>query len=138
MIVLLDTCVIIDALQDRKPFSENANNIFLACAEEKFLGCITAKAVTDIYYLCHRSTHSDKATREILGKLFKLFQVADSMGIDCKKALLSDTGDYEDAVMIETAARINADYIVTRNMKDYGKSSVKVVSPDILLNMLKN
>ena len=136
MRALIDTCVIIDALQNREPFAEDAQKIFLAVANKHFSGCITAKSSTDIYDLIHRLTHSDKETRKILSKLFTLFEVLDSAGIDCRKALSSGLSDYEDAVMVETAVRSDIDCIVTRNKKDYLKSAVFVFSPDEFLNSL--
>ena len=51
MRAIIDTCVVVDALQSRQPFCEPAQNIFLSAANEKFAGCITAKSVSDIYYL---------------------------------------------------------------------------------------
>ena len=56
MRVLVDTCVIIDALQSRVPFSEAAQKLFIYSANKQFEGYITAKSVTDIYYLTHRLT----------------------------------------------------------------------------------
>ena len=70
MRVLIDTCVIIDALQNRAGFAENARCIFLEVANRSFIGYITAKSVTDIYYLTHKQTHSDEQARIILKKLF--------------------------------------------------------------------
>ncbi len=136
MRVLLDTCVIIDALQSRPGFAENAQRIFLEVANRSFTGCISAKSVTDIYYLTHKQTHSDEQTRSILKKLFSLFDVIDTFGIDCINAISSQLGDYEDAVMSETAYRNSVDYIVTRNVKDYSKSKVPVLLPSDFLNLL--
>ena len=136
MRVLLDTCVILDALESRQPFSKDAEELFLAAANNLFTGCITAKASTDIYYLMHRHTHSDKASREVLNKLFSLFEVVDTAGMDCRRAIPSPVLDFEDAVMIETAARTEVDYIVTRNIKDFARSSVPVVSPKDFLAAL--
>ena len=133
MRALLDTCVIVDALQNREPFCKDAQSIFLMVANQQFTGYITAKSVTDIYYLTHRITHSDESSREIINKLFKLFDVLDTDGIDCKKAIPSPISDYEDAVMIETAEREEIDCIVTRNIRDYSKSSVKVLAPEAFL-----
>ena len=48
MRVLVDTCVIVDALQDRKPFSDNAKTIFYAVANKQIDGYISAKSITDI------------------------------------------------------------------------------------------
>ena len=133
MRILIDTCIIIDALQNRTPFNKNAQDIFLLAANRKIDAFITAKSVTDIYYLMHRVTHSDKDTRDVLSRLFKLFELADTTGTDCKYALSSDVSDYEDAVMIETAVRTQVDSIVTRNTKDYSKSVVPVLTPDALI-----
>lgn len=136
MRVLLDTCVILDALESRQPFSKDAEELFLAAANNLFTGCITAKASTDIYYLMHRHTHSDKASREVLNKLFSLFEVVDTAGMDCRRAIPSPVLDFEDAVMIETAARTEVDYIVTRNIKDFARSSVSILTPKDFLTKL--
>lgn len=130
MKVLIDTCIIIDALQSRHPFCNAAQKLFLFAANHQFDAYITTKSVTDIYYLSHRLTHDDKKTREILSKLFELFEIADTTGADCRRAVPSPISDFEDAVMSETAIRINADCIVTRNKKDYLKSPVPVFLAD--------
>ena len=129
MRALIDTCVIIDALQNREPFAQEAQQIFFTIANKHAIGYISAKSVLDIYYLTHRSTHSDEATRKILKTLLGLFDILDTTQLDCRQALSSDISDYEDAVMCETAKRCDVDCIVTRNQKDYAKSEVTVYSP---------
>ena len=136
MRVLIDTGVIIDALQSRATFAEAAQKIFIYSANKQFEGYITAKSVTDIYYLTHRLTHSDAETRKILSKLFTLFHLLDTTSLDCRKAISSEINDYEDAIMVETAIRSEMDCIVTRNVKDYTKSSIKVYEPSIFLELL--
>lgn len=129
MRALIDTCVIIDALQNREPFANEAQQIFFTIANKHATGYISAKSVLDIYYITHRSTHSDEATRKILKTLLGLFDILDTTQLDCRQALSSDMSDYEDAVMCETAKRCDVDCIVTRNQKDYAKSEVTVYSP---------
>ena len=137
MRAFIDTCVVIDALQSREPFAKDAQDIFLAAANNLYLGYISAKAVTDVYYLMHRHTHDDKASRDILNKLFALFDVLDTAGIDCRKAVLSPVSDFEDAVMVETALRSEVDCIVTRNPRDFTKSPVPVYEPKAFLKLLE-
>lgn len=136
MRALLDTNVILDALQDRQPWAEAARAIFRAAARERFAGFVTAKALTDIHYLTRRCTHSEKAALDTLGKLLVLFELADTAGLDCQRALLSETADYEDAVMIETALREGMDCIVTRNLRDFSRSPVKALEPEAFLALL--
>lgn len=138
MKALMDTCIIIDALQNRHPFCEAAQKIFLLCANDEFEGFLTAKAITDIYYLTHRQLHNDKATREIIVKLCKLFDIVDTSSMDIINALSSEVSDFEDAVMIESAIRYETDCIVTRNVKDYSKSSLPVFTPKEFIGLLVN
>ena len=133
MKVLIDTCVIIDVLQDRKPFSQNAKDIFIASANHVIEGYITSKSIADIHYVTHRALHSEEETRKVLNKLFSLFDILDTTGNDCREAVLSPVNDYEDAIMICTASREHMDCIVTRNTKDYSKSIVPVMTPDELV-----
>lgn len=137
MKALIDTCIIIDALQSREPFCREAQAIFLAVANRQFTGFLTAKSATDIYYLTHRHTHSDKETRIILNKLFGLFELLDTAGMDCRRAVSSDISDYEDAVMVESALRGDMDCIVTRNIKGYAKALVPIYNPADFLHKLK-
>ena len=136
MNALIDTCIIIDALQSREPFCKDAETIFLSVANRRCVGFLTANSVTDIYFLMHKALHSAAETRKALGILFSLFEIIDTCGIDCRKALTSGVSDYEDAVMIETAARAEIDCIVTRNLKDYAGAPMPVYSPTQFIELL--
>ena len=137
MKALIDTCVVMDFLQHREPFADDAKSIFRAAAGERFIGCITAKSATDIYYLTHRCTHSDKEARQKMNSLLGIVSMLDTTAVDIFHALSSDTSDFEDAVMIETASRSNVDCIITRNQKDYQKSNVTIFNPSEFLRYLK-
>ena len=138
MTVLIDTCVIIDLLQKREPFWNDAKEIFLLAANRNIKGCVSAKSVLDIYYITHRAIHNNEAARLAVKNLTELFMILDTSGGDCKKALLSDTADYEDAVMIETAISNRVDAIITRNIKDYSNSRIPVYTPADFLNIIKS
>lgn len=130
MKVLIDTCVVVDFLQQRQPFAESALKVFMLAGSGEINGYITAKSVTDIYYLIHHITHSDSVTRETLEKLFSIVEILDTTSNDICLALSSTISDYEDAVMIETGIREKLDCIVTRNLKDYKKAKFTVYSPE--------
>ena len=136
MRAVIDTCVIVDALQSREPFCKEAQSIFLLCANRQFEGFLTAKAITDIYYLTHRQTHSDNATRDVLTKLCALFVLLDTTALDIRKAISAEISDFEDAVMVETAVRSGADCIVTRNTKDYAKAQIAVCTPEEFIQQI--
>ena len=79
----------------------------------------------------------DKDTRNILNTLFRLFDISDTTGVDCRKALSSEITDYEDAIMIETAIRSGMDCIVTRNLKDYRNTPIPVYHPADFIKQLE-
>jgi len=138
MKAIIDTCVVMDFLQHREPFADDAKAMFCAAASEQYTGFITAKSATDIYYLIHRCTHSDKEARNKLNSLLGIISMLDSAAVDVFHALSSETADFEDAVMIETAVRAHVDCIVTRNQKDYQKSHIPVLSPAEFLQQFNN
>ena len=107
----------------------------LTAANHRFDGFITAKSLTDIYCLTRRFTHDDAKARKVLSTLLIPLDLLDTAGLNCRKAISSDISDYEDAVMIETAIRTGMDAIVTRNARDYARSTVPVCTPAELLTM---
>ena len=133
MKALIDTCVIVDILQKRDLFYPAAMEILLAVSNKKCTGILTAKSITDIYYILRRSIHNEQEVRKLIRVFFTLFEVVDTYSIDCELALSSTIKDYEDAIMVETGSRVGAECIVTRNMKDYKLSSLPVLSPDQFL-----
>ena len=75
-------------------------------------------------------------TREILDSLMLIFSVADLKADDLKKAADMRFKDYEDAIQSACATRIKANYIVTRNMKDFSEGKVTAIKPAELLDRI--
>jgi len=137
MKVLLDTNTIVDVLQKRDPWFEAGEKIFLAVADGLITGCVTVKELADIYYFSRKQfkglDNVDEKARIVITKLLSLFEVIDSLAIDCKNALTIQNNDYEDAIMIAAAIRVGVDCIVTRNTEHYKNSPVMIFSPDDFL-----
>ena len=142
MRVLLDTNVVLDVLQDRAPWNADGQQLFRAAANRIITACITAKEVTDIHYFSRRlfsgQDHADAKARAVISKLCTLFELLDTLAIDCKEALTVDNSDYEDAVMIKTAVRSDCDCIVTRNPGDFGDPPIPVYAPAALIKRLSD
>ena len=136
MKALVDTCIIIDAMQSREPFFDDAQNLLIAEANGEFDGVITASSLMDIYYITHKCSHSSRKAHEVTATLSSLFEVCDTCAEDAVKAVRSKMSDYESAVMEETAARTGADVIVTRNLRDYRNAKIKAMPPSDFLAIL--
>lgn len=133
MNVLIDINVILDAVTGRTPHHVSAEKLFLLVAEDKLNASITASSVTDIYYLLRKHLHDAYQAKQVLLKLFNLFEVLDVTRSDCEKAISLPMSDYEDALLATCAKRRKLDLIVTRNSKDFTESPVKAIAPDDFL-----
>lgn len=134
MRILIDTNVIIDALQSRKGFLEDAG--WLMFKSDKYDGYITANSVTDIFYIQTRYYHNKAKAKQDITDLVKMYGILDITAIDCRNALRSDIPDFEDAILVESATREDFDYIITRNTKDFKNSPVEVATPTEFLKIL--
>lgn len=140
MRVILDTNVVVDVLQRREPWFQDGSVIFLAIANKRVIGCLTAKQIADLHFFSRKQfkgeENVDDRARQVIGKLLTLFELIDTLSIDCKNALGIKNGDYEDAMLIESAARAGVDCIVTRNPAHYKASPIRVYAPDEFVSVI--
>ena len=136
MKILIDTNIILDALMKREPWVESAEAILLAAAEEKAKGCVTASTFTDIYYLLRKRLADKEQTKKALLGLLAVVDVLDVTGVDCAKAFDLPMSDYEDALFAHCGKRHKVDCIVTRDIKHFDGSPVKVMQPDEFIKNL--
>ncbi len=136
MTVLLDTNIIMDALQERQPFDIAAKKILLLGQSGKIDCCFTANAATDIFFLYSKARNMKEANAA-LGFLLNTYKVVPITQADCLKALALPNEDFEDSLVEVCAKSINADYIVSRD-EEFARiaSGVKVIKPDELISII--
>lgn len=135
MKVLIDTNVVLDVLCGREEFLEASSKVWKYCEVNKLIGVISALSVPNIVYILRKELDPDK-TKEIIDRLLLIFDIAELTAEDLRKAAEMKTADYEDAVQMCCAERINADFIVTRNIRDFVSSPVPAVKPSELLDRI--
>lgn len=135
MKILIDTNVILDVLCNRKDFVDDSSKVFKLCEVKKLTGYISALSIPNIVYIMRRELDEER-TREVIEKLSLVFNIVDLKSDDLKKATTLDFSDYEDAIQSQQAMRIKADYIVTRNLKDYKNSKIMAIKPTELLERI--
>ena len=129
MRLLIDTNILLDVLQGREPYLEDSLKIWGYCEDRYIEGYISAVSLTNIAYIMRKELTPDRM-QEIFMLLVLAFKVADLTFSDLEKAADMKWRDFEDSVQSATASRINADYIITRNAKDFEGSNVKAVTPE--------
>lgn len=136
--MLIDTNLIIDYAAKRQPFFEAAYNVFYLCSNKIIEGYIAAHSIPDAFFIM-RKERSDAERRNILIEVCNILEVV-GIGKDKLLAALQkpEFKDFEDCLQAECAESCGADYIVTRNVKDFENSGVKAITPEDFLKMRKD
>ena len=137
MRLFLDTNVTLDVLAGREPWLHDSATVLSLLESDQFHGIVAAHSITTLYYLCVKELGRDKATAALID-LLKLVSVAPLDQETILKAIALGWGDFEDAIQMLSAADANADYLITRNARDFKTSAIPVVSPSELLAILRS
>lgn len=131
MKILFDTDVVLDVLLDRLPFAEAGLLLFDRVEQKAIQGYLCATTITNIYYIARPRVGKSVALnriRELLG----IFEIALVNRSVLEMAVEGNFSDFEDGVLYESARRVGAEFIVTRNISDFENAEIPVYSPDNL------
>ena len=130
MNILIDLNVILDYLEDRAPFADEAENVIEDKGNQLL---VSAHMVTTAFYLMRG--HGIDAQTAVLDFIFDNFTVVpcDRQTLISARAL--EFTDYEDAVAAAAAKKAKCAYIITRNKRDFAKSPVSALTPGEFLTL---
>lgn len=132
MVLLIDANIILDVLMNRQDFVKDSSMIWKLCETEKAKGYVSALTFANLVYIMRKQLDPE-AIENIYRKLSLIFTFTDLSLSDLTRAAELNWNDFEDAVQSVTAERIHADYIITRNVRDFSKSKVIAFTPSELL-----
>lgn len=132
MVLLIDANIILDVLMNRQPFVKDSSLLWKLCETNKAKGYVSTLTFANMMYIMRKEL-SPETIEEVFGKLKLIFEFADFSPAILEKAVKMKWKDSEDAVQSATAEQIHADYIVTRNVRDFTQSRVMAFSPSELL-----
>ena len=138
MTLLIDTNVILDIIEKREPFFQDSFYVLQQATILKQKILFSASSVKDIFYLVKRHSGSIETANSALTKLLSLVQICDTSADDVKTAKTYEIVDFEDAVLAATAIRENADYIISRNVKDFTDFRIKAITPADYISKMAN
>lgn len=132
MVLLIDANIVLDVLMNRQPFVKDSSLIWKLCETEKAKGYVSTLTFANMMYIM-RKEMSAETIEEVFCKLKLIFEFVDFSPAILEKAVEMKWKDFEDAVQSATAEQIHADYIVTRNVRDFIQSKVMAFTPSELL-----
>ena len=135
MRVFIDTNVFLDLLCRRERFLADSLKVFDLAVDGKFELLISDLSIANIKYITRKDISVDKFY-EIISAFRPVFTIV-PVGEDAvDKALALKAQDFEDALQYFSAVHSQADYLLTRNIRDYGFASLKVMSPTDFIQRL--
>ena len=137
MKAFVDTNILVDLLCERKEFETDAQLLFTMGYAGKVQLALSALSFVNAVYIARKHRFSLQEMRRSLIHIVTFAEIADFTGDAVSWALECDWSDYEDATQYRTAFLAGADCIVTRNQKDYAKSSLPVYSVAELMERTK-
>ena len=134
--MIIDTNVVLDVLLARDPFITSSSKVFALVEQSEIEASLCATTVTTVHYLLTQSLAREEG-RRALGELLELFEIAPVNRSVIERALQSKIKDFEDAILEQAGYLIGAEAIITRDTKDFRRSSIKALDPSELLSSLE-
>ncbi len=126
--VLFDTNVVLDVILAREPWAMSAAELLNASARGAIVGWVAGPTITTVHYIVEKARDRTTATTAV-NDLLQVVAVVPLASEDFLRALSLGLRDFEDAVQVAAALRVGAEYVITRNTRDFRGTPVPVRTP---------
>ena len=123
MRILIDTDVLLDFALGREPFASAGKNVISWAEANPGHAAIAWHSISNIACL------APSGARSFLRELLRFVEVPAVGTSDAARALQLPMRDLEDALQASSALAFNADFIISRNARDYRRSPVPAITP---------
>jgi hypothetical protein len=126
MKILIDSDVLLDVGLNRPEFVDASSQVLRWAAKTKNAG-VAWHSLTNCSYVLKDNG------RDFLMGLLDIVEVVSISHSDARRALQLPMKDLEDAFQASASLALGADWIITRNLKDYTFSPVPAIAPQSFL-----
>jgi len=134
MKLMLDLNVMLDVFQERHPYYHASALVISKVLNKEISGLLPSHALTTIHYITSKYSGKQKAD-EIIDWMLAHFDVAAADKASFLRARKMEISDFEDGVVASLAELTNCDFIITRNIADFKRSPLDVLTPEEFLNI---
>lgn len=126
MKVFIDTNILIDFLAARQPFAEDAIALFQLADNDEIELMVSDLTIVNTIYVLRRMHYGLSEIYDSLDTIRPLLTITSMGAAVIDHCLQHRSEDFEDEMQYLSAVDANADYILTRNKKDFdfGDSAV--------------
>lgn len=127
-VILIDLNVLLDVLYKREPFYELSARVLSVIESGQVIGFIASHSLPTLFYILKKD-QAIKNVKMVISNLLQILKVASVDQDTIEKALRLDYKDFEDAIQMSSALQCKADYLITRNTKDFEPPLIPVMQP---------
>lgn len=133
--VFVDTDIILDLLAKREPHYQFSAKLFSQADKGDLKLYVSSLSFSNLNYILSKQFSADQARKKLL--TFKtLVTVLSVSEKSVDLALNSDFNDFEDALQYFTALEFKISTLLTRNLKDYKKADISVLTAEQYLKSI--
>jgi len=132
--LFIDTNVVIDVLAQRHGFYDASAAILTMLEKDEAEGFISAISFNNIHYILRKQSGKTKADNAIR-MLLSAFNIVTLDEKILTRTIESNFNDFEDGIQFFSAMRSNADYLISRNVKDFPHDDIPVLTPEEFLQL---
>lgn len=134
--IFVDSDIILDLLSGRQPHYNSAAELFSLADEGSVKIFVSSLSFSNVNYILSRQYNGDQA-RKKLQKFKTLVSILSVNEKTIDLALASEFKDFEDAIQYYTAIENNIETLLTRNLKDFRKADISVLTAEQYLKSLE-
>ncbi len=129
MKVFIDTNILIDFLAAREPFAEEAMALFQLADNDEIELMVSDLTIINTIYILRRMHYGLSEIYDSLDNIRPLLTITSMGATVVDRCLQHRSDDFEDEMQYFSAIDANADYIITRNKKDFDFGDSAVMTP---------
>ncbi len=137
MRLLVDTNVLLDIFLAREPFVADARKLLVM---EQFRDAelwTSTQSYTDLFYIGAKA-HGPERMQKMTEEALPLFKICSLDQTDIRAALGAGWKDFEDCLIWRAAKKVKADYIITRNTRDFSRSTIPALTPSEFFSRIES
>lgn len=127
--IFIDTDIFLDTILSRGPHCNFSNKIIALCELNKIDGYTSSLIIANIYYIVNRLTNHKEALKSI-SKIRSIIKVLPFTDKEIGEAINAGFKDFEAGVQYFVCVNNKIYYLITRNIKDFKKANISVLSPE--------
>ena len=126
----VDSDIVLDLLSGRQPHYNYAAELFSLADENSIKLYVSSLSFANVNYILSKQLSAGQA-RKMLLKFKTLINVLSVNDKIIELALASDFSDFEDAIQYNTAIENGITTLLTRNLKDFKKAEIAIITVSI-------